>query len=101
MTVCLYIWFHYDFVYSCFNLGQDEINLCVAVCQGVEGGWLYEHEDQKMVYNANYQDEEGNNQEMKFCVEMRGLGGALILSQCDKDEKKQKWIWEEYKPYWA
>ena len=84
-----------------FDLGENEINLEVAVCQGVEGGWSYENKEQNMIYIAKYKDEEGNNQEMKFCVEMRGLGSALILSQCEKEEKKQKWIWEEYKPYWA
>ena len=81
--------------------GEEELHLEVTVCNGVDGGWLYQEDNYQMKYIVKYQDEEGNNKEMTFCVEMRGLGGALVLTQCNNEEKKQKWIWDEYKPYWA
>ena len=54
-----------------------------------------------MEFTLTYEEEEGKIGEQVLCAEIRGLGGTIGLTICDQDDEKQKWKWEEYKPYWA
>ena len=76
--------------------------MAVQVCESVHerGSWDYNEKESKMEFTLTY-EEEGKIGEQVLCAEIRGLGGAIRLTNCDEDDEKQKWIWEEYIPYWA
>ena len=77
--------------------------MAVQVCESVrEGGsWHYNEKERRMEFTLTYEEEEGKIGEQVLCAEIRGLGGTIGLTICDQDDEKQKWTWEEYKPYWA
>ena len=88
------------FISSSKNL--DEVELAVQICETLpEGGnWDYNENERRMEFTLRY-EEEGKIGAQILCVEIRGLGGVLGLTNCDDEDMKQKWTWEEYKPYWA
>ena len=78
--------------------------MAVQFCETVSEGnsWDYNEDGKRMEFTLTYEDEEnGSIEEQVLCVELRGLGGVLGLTQCDEQDMKQKWTWEEYTPYWA
>ena len=84
---------------------RDRVELEVAVCEGVAGGWSYDERGLAMVFTVQYHEEgEGEREEwrqQRLCVQMQGLGGVLALVHCDPQDPRQRWRWEEYRPYWA
>ena len=82
----------------------DSVELEVAVCEGVAGGWSYDEGSLAMVFTVQYQEGEGEREEwrqQRLCVQLQGLGGVLALTHCDPQDPRQRWRWEEYRPYWA
>ena len=81
---------------------RDRVELEVAVCEGVAGGWSYDERGLAMVFTVQYQEGEGEGwRQQRLCVQMQGLGGVLALVHCDPQDPRQRWRWEEYRPYWA
>ena len=80
----------------------DRVELAVQICESVpEGGsWDYNDNERRMEFTLRYEEEEKIVEQI-LCVEIRGLGGVIGLTDCDNEDMKQKWTWEEYKPYWA
>ena len=97
MKVTTLLWFYYS--YHCYHL--DKVVLSVERCEGLSENWKYVAEDKMMTYSVHYTDDDGNDQIQTVCVELQGLRGLLKLNICDKENSKQLWNWEEYKPYWA
>ena len=79
--------------------------LQVVVCEGVNGNWRYDENNGLMKFTVKYPDENGSEVTSDYCVEMRGLGGVLILNFCN-NEDRQRWkrdfryffIWIKSKP---
>ena len=75
--------------------------MSVERCEGMTENWNYVADDKQMTYSVQYTDDDGNDKTQVVCVELQGLRGLLLLNICDKENTKQMWNWEEYKPYWA
>ena len=83
------------------SMNNNDIELEVVVCQGPGGSWRYSEDDNTMRYTAEVETEDGSVEVQDLCAEMRGLYGLMRMSLCNKNITSQKWIWQEYKPYWA
>ena len=78
------------------NWGMEVV---IGVCPlgSVGDKWSYDVVERRMKYEVKT----GTGGEVSLCAEMRGMGQVIVMAVCDKEEDRQRWVWEEYVPYWA